>query len=132
MALYNLSTLEKKSILEREVWVHKEKGYYAIHEHLWRWGHITIETDGHTAPEIDLENEDGLDVNDLGYTVEIGELDDGCGSDWVFSDNMPDDIRETTANGYDEEMNIYMEEAGWEHENTELWFSGPLELKPAE
>ena len=62
MTTWRLSTTDKKSVIEREIWRHKEKGWAVVHEVLYRWGHATLETEDDTAPELDLDNEDGVEI----------------------------------------------------------------------
>lgn len=127
MTTWRLSTTEKKNVIEREIWRHAEKNWTVVHEVLYRWGHATLDTEDNNEPEIDLDNDDGVEIYDIGFEVET--LDDGCGSEWEFPDEMAETDRQTMLDGWNDEMHCYMEDNGWEMDHSEVFFYGPLELE---
>ena len=125
MTTYRLSTVEKKNAVEREFWKHKETGWTAIHETVYRWGHAYIESDA--EPDVDIDNEDGFEIFDNGWELET--LDDGCESNWEFPSEMTESDRRSMLEGWDNDQFCYMEENGWEMDYSEIYFYGQLELE---
>jgi hypothetical protein len=138
MATWRLSNLQKKSYYETESYKKDEKTIYKTL--IWRWGSFTIESN--EKPEIDLNNEDGLNLfdNDLPFEIEFEESSDGD-TDISYSKNMSkEEIDEFESlmeeiEGEDEsEDNVdSFEEAldrlGWKYDDTEHFLVGPLELE---
>lgn len=129
MAWWRIATVQKKSAVEREFWVHSDTGWTVVRENGYRWGTILVETEDHTPPNIDLENAHGIDMYSTDYNYELDSLDDGCWTDWEFPDDMPDEEREKVIEGFDEDSYDYMESSGWYNDETEVWFHGPLEMQ---
>ena len=129
MAWWRIATVQKKSAVEREFWVHSDKGWTVVRENVYRWGTILVETEDHNPPDIDLENAHGIDMYSTDYNYELDSLDDGCWADWEFPDDMPDEEREKVIEGFDEDSYDYMESNGWYNDETEVWFHGPLEMQ---
>ena len=129
MAWWRIATVQKKSAVEREFWVHSDKRWTVVRENGYRWGTILVETEDHNPPDIDLENAHGIDMYSTDYNYELDSLDDGCWADWEFPDDMPDEEREKVIEGFDEDSYDYMESNGWYNDETEVWFRGPLEMQ---
>ena len=113
MALWKIEPTWKKSIIER---IHYHKDDKTIIEETgWRWGEFTCETEGDEPPEIN----EGDDLYDCGYEVEMQYCDDGCWTEYEYE-------------GFTEEEQEAMEE--WLEENSffdlesEGWFSGDTEM----
>lgn len=129
MAWWRVSTVEKKSAVEREFWVNEEKGWTVVRETGFRWGTFKVETEDHNPPDIDPENPDGVDMYSIDYNYELDSLDDGCWAEWEFPDDMPEEERDAVVEGFDEDSYDYMESNGWYNDETEVWFYGPLDIQ---
>lgn len=123
---YKISTIEKKSITQREIWI--KDGRQAVYEIGWRWGYVTIPN------EPDLSNYDpseGIDPYELG-DIEDQEFIDGCWSEWEYPDDMTEEEQEEFDTAYDEEGDEGIMNLGWQIDDTEYRFTGPLEVEEIE
>ena len=84
MATWELSTLYKKSAIERQFWY--KDGQVAIRTEGYRWGTFTIESD--TMPDVDLNNPDEFELDSDWQLV---SLDDGCWAEWEWPDDMDEE-----------------------------------------
>ena len=131
MAWWKVSTTEKKSCEEREIWTKDGKTITRING--FRWGTFSVETSDDEAPEgITEENEDGVDMynGDLGDNVEQVELvsmDDGWYGDYEF-DGFTDEEQEEILEAMEDDYYDYLENNGWYNDETQAWLSGPLEI----
>lgn len=123
--LYKLSPQYKKSACDVENWFKEEDGkkMWIEREHGWRWAHCTFNSDTH--PEIDLVNESGFNVFDEIELVENYEADDGCWTDYRYSDNIDEEYRACL----DEMDTEALEEDGWQLSYVDTYFTGPLVLE---
>jgi hypothetical protein len=124
--LYRLEPRWKKSVVElqhwskmingKKVWIEREEG--------WRWAHCTFESD--EVPDIDLEGNQSFYIFEELEVIDY-ESDDGCWTHTNFyanSDLLTEEEKEEIGDmGYSE-----LEEEGWEHEETDTIFTGPLVL----
>lgn len=120
---WNISTVEKKSVTQREIWV--KDGREAVYEIGWRWGTVTVPN------KPDLSNYDpvvGIDPFSE-WDVEDHSFHDGCWSDWEYPDDMTDEEREEFETAYDEEGDDGIYALGWQIEDTEYHFSGELSVE---
>lgn len=128
---WTVTTKEKKSCEEREIWF---KGGETITRITgYRWGVYQIETNDGNPPEgVDLENPNGIDLNnyhsDNVDSVELVELMDGWYSDVEWPEYIPEDVQEDLENIWEEDSYEGWESMGWIQTDTESWFYGPLEL----
>lgn len=133
MAIWTVSTTEKKSVEEREIWIKDDVTITRING--FRWGKFTVETSNDDAPEgIDPENPEGINMYDYfgdnaNDGAQLDSLDDGWYCDWEFPDDMPEEERERITEGWDEESYEFMEGDGWVNDETECWFFGPLAVE---
>lgn len=125
MTTWTLSTIEKKSVEEHEIWV--KDGVTIKRINGFRWGSVYCEDD--ERPDIDLDNPDGINVFDCVYDFELNSLDDGWYGDWEFPEDFDPEEQERIINGYDEEGYEFMENEGWDNYENETWFFGPLSLE---
>lgn len=132
MAIWTVSTSEKKSVEEREIWIKDDVTITRING--YRWGKFTVETSDDEAPDgINPENPDGINMYDYfgdnaDNGAELDYLDDGWFGDWEFPDDMPEEERERIMEGWEEESYEFMENDGWSNDETECWFYGPLDI----
>ena len=124
MTTFKLSTKYKKSITEKQFWT--KDGKTIIYSTGWRWGYARYDDE----PDVDMNLEDNEEVNiyDLGDVMDHS-FDDGCWADWEFPDDMDEEEQEQIQEAYDEDYDDGLYELGWECNDTEVWFSGPLELE---
>ena len=121
MATWELSTLYKKSAIERQFWY--KDGQVAIRTEGYRWGTFTIESD--TMPDVDLNNPDEFELDS---DWELVSLDDGCWAEWEWPDDMDEEEQERLEEIWDENYYEGLEEEGWSQDDTEYFFQGPLKL----
>jgi hypothetical protein len=133
MAIWKISTREKKSCEEREFWTKDGKTLVRING--FRWGTFTVETSDDAPPEgITEENPDGVDM--YGYFgdnaedgAELDSMDDGWYGDWEFPEDMTEEEQQHILDGYDEDGYDFMETDGWYNDETEAWLFGPLDIE---
>ena len=124
MASWKLATNEKKSIIETEIWL--KDGMVISRETIWRWGSIIITSDN--IPEIDLENNVELYLDDLEYDYYLDDLVDGD-LNVEYDDNLSDEEQEELDELWDEGDEFSWREAGWRLDDTEISFCGPLTIE---
>ena len=113
MALWKIEPSWKKSLAER---LHFNKdGKTIIVETGWRWGEFTCETEGDDPPEI----EEGADLYDCGYDVEMQYCDDGCWTEYEF-EGFSADEEEAMSEWLYENSFFDLEEDGWDIGDTEM------------
>ena len=123
MAVWELSTEYKKNAIEVQLWY--KDGVAIKRVEGYRWGTFSCESD--ERPDIDLRNEgDGYELAD--YDWELGSLDDGCWADWEYPTDFPVEERIKIEEAWDNEWYDGMEALGWNNDDTEYWFQGPLKL----
>lgn len=122
---YKLSTQQKKSVYDVENWVKEENGsvYWMEREHGYRWGWCTFETDD--PLDIDLKNEHGFNIMEDIEEVGDIELDDGCWSDYRYSDNISEEYAEQLEQMDHDELI----DDGWKLDFVDTIFAGPLVLE---
>jgi hypothetical protein len=133
MAFWTVSTQEKKSVEEHELW---QKGDQVIRVvNGFRWGTFSVETTDDNPPELDQTDGPGGDAVDMyspyGDNIESTELvslDDGWYGDIIWPDDMDELERERLQELFDDDHYGGLESEGWNQYETECWFSGPLEI----
>jgi hypothetical protein len=125
MATWVLTTIEKKSVEEIEFWTKDGQTIKRITG--FRWGKVYCESD--EKPDIDLENPEGISVFDCGHDFELDSLDDGWYADVEYPEDMDDEERERMDELWDEESYDGWEGEGWNQDECETWFYGPLSLE---
>jgi hypothetical protein len=113
MAEWSIKPTWKKSIIER---IHYTKGKKKIVvETGWRWGEFTCETDTDEKPLIEA----GDDLYDTQYNVELVECDDGCWTEYEFT-NFTEKQEEKMREWLEENSSFDLEETGWVSTDTEM------------
>lgn len=137
MATWTVSTKDKKSVEEHELWQKDDMVIRRISG--FRWGTWTVSTVDDNPPQLDQEYGPGQDaVNMYDYCdhnveeIELDSLDDGWYGDIIWPDDMPDEERERLEELWEEESYDGWEGDGWINYETECWASGPLEIERAE
>ena len=133
MATWTVSTTEKKSCEEREIWTQDGKTIVRING--FRWGTFTVETTDDNPPDgITEANEDGIDMyshcGDNIDSINLDSMADGWLGDYEF-DGFDQQQEQAIREAIDEEADDYyeyLEETGWMLDETEAWLLGPLEI----
>jgi hypothetical protein len=128
---YNVSTRYKKSITEIEYFV--KDGKTISYSTGWRWGNVTLLVPQgiDLAAELDAENNDEVNIDELGYDIEDREMDDGCWDEWDYGD-LDDAAIAAIDEAVEEEGDAYsalVDVLGWEQGDSTLVFSGPLDIE---
>lgn len=134
MTTWKVSTQEKKSVTEIEIWQKEDKKIQRVTGFRWGSVFVTTDDDDDECEPPELEQSEGPDDNavnmyDCGYDTELDCLDDGVYSDFIFSDNMSEEEKERMLEIWDEEPYSSWENDGWYNVETECWFSGPLDIE---
>ncbi len=125
MATWELSTLYKKSAIEKQYWY--KDGKTIIRYEGYRWGTFYCESD--EMPEVDLENPDEYVLGDSDYDWELDMLDDGSWAEWEYYDGITEEEQEEIEAAWDEDHFEGLEALGWSNDDTDYIFQGPLMLK---
>lgn len=132
MAWWKVSTIEKKSCEEREIWTKDGKTVTRING--FRWGTFSVETTDDNPPDgITTENDDGINMYDHSgdniEQIELDSMDDGWYGDYEY-DGFEDDELQAFTKELEEADDYYefLEENDWYNDETEAWLSGPLEI----
>jgi hypothetical protein len=123
---YKISTLDKKSIVQEEIFTKTSgnESYEVRMEQTWRWGYVVV---SEVEDTIDPDNPDGLMVTD--YCIEDQDLSDGVSLWFTFSDNVPEEERKLFEEAWEEDGYAGIEDLGWTPWDMEMMFHGPLEVE---
>ena len=127
MTWWKVTPEHKKSVEERESWC--KDGQTIVRVIGWRWGTVLVETDDNEPPEFDG---DPVDMYSIDYEYEFESTSDGCYDDVVWPEHMPEDERTRLTELWEEDAYSSWEEDGWNPDDTELWFAGPLSIEKSE
>ena len=130
MTEYKISTTQKKSVEERQIWVKGDKTIVRIIG--YRWGSVHLEVEDGEELGFDAENEDGVDVYATGHVFDLDSLDDCWYTDVEYPDGMSEEEQERMDKLWDQDWYDGWEKEGWELLDTECWFYGPLEIEKIE
>ena len=132
MATWTVSTTEKKSCEEREIWTQDGKTIVRING--FRWGTFTVETTDDNPPDgITEANEDGIDMyshcGDNIDSINLDSMADGWLGDYEF-DGFDQQQEQAIREAIDEADDYYeyLAETGWMLDDTEAWLYGALEI----
>jgi hypothetical protein len=124
---YKVSPLNKKSVTEVEKWT--KDGETLKHSIGWRWGTVIVQEKPDLS-EYDPETET-IDVYS-DWDCELDSCDDGCWEEWEYPDSWTEEDIEKFQEAWEEEWHEAPTSMGWQEDDTELWFSGPLEITEIE
>ena len=113
MATWQIEPSWKKSLAERMHFTKDDKRI--IIETGWRWGTFICETEDDTPPVI----EEGTDLFDCDYEVEMQETSDGCWEEREFH-GFTDEEEEAMEEWLDENSWWDLEEDGWDQVDNEM------------
>lgn len=134
MSRWKVSTKEKKSVEEREIWMHPEKG--TIERRVgFRWGSYFVFTEGSKPPKFELVEvpggdgaADSVDMNSCGYDTDLIGLEDGCYLDIVWSTSLNSSERDELETIWEEDSHDGWENLGWNLDDTQVWFWGDFDI----
>ena len=113
MAIWNIQPTWKKSLRERIHYTKDDKTI--IVETGWRWGEFTCETEDDNPPLI----EEGVDLFNCDYEVEMQETFDGCWEEREFY-GFTEEEEEAMIEWLDENSAWDLEEEGWIQSECEM------------
>jgi len=138
MAIWRVSNSVPKSLAEREIWTHPEKGEI-VRETLFTNGAYFVVTEDDNPPEFELEAvpggdgaEDSVDMNFCGYETQLIGLEGGVKLIITWPEDMGGDERQAMADAWDEESYDAWENEGWDLDDTEVWFWDDLNIELVE
>ena len=133
MTWWTVSTVFKKHA-EEHIFYYKDGVTIKVIQG-YRWGKISVSTEGDDPPEIDLENEEGFEAtnSDVIEDWELDEFMDGCYGEVMFPADFDLLEQERLTDIFYDEGITGLEEEGWEDIcETEWWLFGPLEITRAD
>jgi hypothetical protein len=135
MAIWKVSNSVPKSLAEREIWTHPDKGE-VVRETLFRHGAYLVVTEDDSPPEFEREAvpggdgaQDSVDLNFCGYDTQLIELIDGCNLIITWPDGMGDAEKQALIDLWDGDGHDAWESEGWELDDTEVWFWDDLNIE---
>lgn len=134
MTTWTVTTTQKKSCEEHEIWYNSEKKWTIKRINGFRWATFTVETTDDNPPEdLDPENPEGIEMysyfsDNAENGAELVSMDDGWYGDWEWDPNMSDEDIAAVEEGWEEDSYSYMESNNWYNDETEAWLYGPLEI----
>jgi hypothetical protein len=128
MATWKLSTLHKKSAVEKQYWYKDDKTI--IREEGFRWATFYVQSDERPLTNEELRNEDGYELGciDNDECWEMEEMVDGCWADTEAGRNCTEEDLQEFDEAWEEDYFDGAEAKGWSNDDTEYWYYGPLEL----
>lgn len=129
MATWSLSPQYKKSAVEK-MFFYKDGKMISV-EQGFRWATFKVDSVERPLTDEELKNEDGYELGciDNDECWEMCDMTDGCWID-IQSENSkttPEDIEAFEA-AWNEDGFSGIEELGWNNDDTEYYYYGPLEL----
>ena len=128
MATWKLSPQNKKSAVEQMFFYNA--GKVIIVEQGWRWGTFTVESDERPLTDSELVNAEGYELGciDNDECWELSEMTDGCWLDVTAGRNATEQDVTAFEQAWEEDGYDGVEELGWSNDDTEYYYTGPLEL----
>lgn len=124
---YRITTVEKKNVTEVERW--SKDSEELVHRIGWRWATVITENEPDLS-EYDPET-DEIEVYDA-WSSELDSCNDSCWEEWDYPESWSEEDREKFQELWSEEWHEAPLTLGWKEEDTQLWFSGPLEVEEFE
>jgi hypothetical protein len=135
MAIWRVSNLARRTLVEREIWTHSEKGEI-VREILFTSGSYLVVTEDDSPPEFEREAvpdgdgaEDAVDMNFCGYDTQLIDLEGGCNLMVRWPEEMSKDERQALVDAWDKEAHEGWENEDWVLDDTEVWFWGDLNIE---
>jgi len=122
MAEWSIKPTWKKSLIET-IYFYKDDKKIAV-ETGWRWGEFSCVTEDDKPPVI----EEGTDLYNCDYDVEMIECDDGCWTTYDLSGFDSEEEEQEMHEWLDENSFFDLEEDGWICGDTEMVIDCPAEI----
>jgi len=129
MATWALSPQYKKSAVEK-MFFYKEGKIITI-EQGFRWATFKVDSDERPLTDEELKNEDYYELGGIANdeSWEMWEMIDGCWCDIeAGNDKATEDDVEEFISAWDEDSYDGVENLGWQCDDTEYYYHGPLAL----
>ena len=124
MATWKIEPTYKKSVVE-VMELYKEGVGTIRNELVWRWGEFTCETEDDTPPVL----EEGVDLFDCDYDVEMVECTDGCSEDYDL-DDIDDEEREKIEAFLEENSFLDLDgHDGWNFSESYMYIQCPVSVE---
>jgi hypothetical protein len=138
MAIWRVSNSAPKSLAEREIWTHSDKGEI-VRETLFTHGAYLVVTEDDNPPEFEREAvpggdgaEDSVDMNFCGYETQLIGLEGGVKLIVTWPEDMGEEERQALVDIWEEEPYEGWEGEGWDLDDTEVWFWDDLNIELVE
>ena len=138
MAIWKVSNVAPKSLAEREIWTHPDKGEI-VRETLFTNGAYLVVTEDDNPPEFEREAvpggdgaEDSVDMNFCGYETQLIGLEGGVKLIITWPEDMGGGERQALADAWEDESYDAWEGEGWDLDDTEVWFWDDLNIELVE
>ena len=123
--MYIVSTAEKKRVEEKVFFSHESDGREIVLIIGWRTGKVWCEEE----PDLsDYDEEEGADMSYLVEYVDEEQIDG-----WFFEvqsdDELTDEEKSKIEEAWNDGLEDSMRDIGWEWNDRELWFYGPLDVE---
>ena len=130
MAYWILSTTEKKSCEDREVWA--KNGHEIVRISGFRWGTFSVTTTDDNPPPIDTDNPKGINMYEFSAdnveAVELISMEAGWYSDVRYPVSINEKEQERLTALWDDYGCHAWDFEGWERVASETWLYGPIEM----
>jgi hypothetical protein len=137
MAKWQVSTKEKKSVEEHELW--EKDGLVIRRVNGFRYGTWIVDTEDDELPEFERttvpggdDAEDSINMYETNYETELVSLDDGWYGNVIWPEDIDEEERERLEALWEESWYDGWEGESWIQTETECWVWGELEIKPSE
>ena len=132
MADWKVSTRDKKSVVEVEIWTN-DQGQTVKKITGFRWGSWIVTTNDDEEPVLERDSNGEIDMysyyeNNV-ESIELDMLDDGWFMDWEFSDDISQEQKDAIIEGYEEDGYDYLETNGWFNDETLCLVSCDLDIE---
>lgn len=124
---YRVSPQNKKCVTEVETWT--KDGEMLVHRIGWRWASVLVDEEPDLS-DYDPETDEIEVYDEWGASVE--GCSDGVWEEWEYPENWSDEDKEKFQELWDEEWHEAPLNLGWHEEDSQLWFTGPLEIEEIE
>lgn len=124
---YRVGPLNKKSVTEVERW--SKDGEELVHRIGWRWGYVLMDEKPDLS-EYDPETQE-IEVYSE-WDCELDSCDDGCWEEWEYPESWTEEEQGDFHEAWDLQWHEAPTNMGFTEEDSELWFSGELEITEVE
>ena len=123
---YRVGPLEKKSVTEIESW--EKDGELIKHSIGWRWAYVIM----NEKPDLSDYNPNTEEIDAYEWDCELDSCDDSCWEEWEYPESWTDEDIKKFEEDWAENFHDAVLELGFNEQDTELWFTGPIEITEIE